>query len=622
MSLITIMPAFEMSPSDRTSEKANVISDSESFAKALEVFGSSDQQDQSEEGLGPSDIISDTELPEAEQDTVTPDKKAIALALGLRSELEQAEKQTIESDLPNKMANTPIPGISQQFSGILSLQETAPSVSDETNGASLMEERVSEKPEASLEGKFLTSSEFHIGKSSEGRGLPSALPEPNSVNVLSVNSAKNLSPKDLSQREGGRAISLHQVTASSGSAEVSTLKISTPKKTEPLEAGENKLEALQAEKVGTADDTSLAKSSSKAEMIAPGAVLSSLIDDQDGDGVVESLESDSGGKHLRSQQGISTGLSDPMGMDASLVHSGKKLKQGKSTGSPSIDPLSESSNPPKTLAEKQMEVTKMKTSNEYSKVEAGTTVHLKTEGLKPDAIKISLNENQEMTHSEKMNQASEERLVKSRPEIKSNDVVQESLSAKSRSVEFQEDQDRPVGVQSRSILIDGLPKVSSLAQTPNLEIESPEPALGRPALSASEKTAVLSQLTEQIRVLEPGKVEQLRLSLHPESLGALHVELSLQKGAVLAHITTGDHLVKELLEGNQALLRQSLAEQGFEVDGFSVDVGDAEGGFKDRASERSFIAKHRFNLQNNAVPSEKVRPEFSAGGQGRISLYV
>ncbi len=102
------------------------------------------------------------------------------------------------------------------------------------------------------------------------------------------------------------------------------------------------------------------------------------------------------------------------------------------------------------------------------------------------------------------------------------------------------------------------------------------------ALSLSQKEALISQVSEQLKVFQPGKVEQIRFQLEPETLGSIQVEVSVQRGVVHAHILTGDPQVKLLLEANQAQLRERLAEQGFQVDQFSVDVGDTGKFFEEK----------------------------------------
>ncbi|MBN4054142.1 flagellar hook-length control protein FliK [Nitrospira defluvii] len=141
-------------------------------------------------------------------------------------------------------------------------------------------------------------------------------------------------------------------------------------------------------------------------------------------------------------------------------------------------------------------------------------------------------------------------------------------------------------------------------------------------VGAADKQAIFSQVSEQIKILQPGRTEHIRFQLEPESLGSLQIELSLRKGVVVAHIITGDPLVKELLESNQALLRERLAEQGFQVDQFSVDVGEMGNFFDEKKEELPFM-NHRHSHVPAAIEeaaSVLTAPLMSA--QGSVNLYV
>lgn len=253
-----------------------------------------------------------------------------------------------------------------------------------------------------------------------------------------------------------------------------------------------------------------------------------------------------------------------------------------------------------------------------SKVEAN-----KTEAINTEAVAAVQNKNGDDATGKKGDQTSDDLLVKPPSEATAYETVDESLLGDEQTSVSQENFDQEKGSQQdRSTLSDDLLKLSPQAQSGSREVGISSEAIARPALALAEKAAILSQLTAQFRGLQAGKVEQLRLQLHPESLGALQVELSLQKGSLVAHILTADPRVKDLLEGNQALLRQSLAEQGFDVDGFSVDVGNAEGGFKDQETAQAFSSERSLAETSEDSISGMLRPESQMQIPGRINVYV
>ena len=64
----------------------------------------------------------------------------------------------------------------------------------------------------------------------------------------------------------------------------------------------------------------------------------------------------------------------------------------------------------------------------------------------------------------------------------------------------------------------------------------------------------------------------LRLRLRPPELGSLRLEVSLQDGNLSARIETETQAAKTLLLDQLPQLRDRLAEQGFRVARFDVDV--------------------------------------------------
>lgn len=67
---------------------------------------------------------------------------------------------------------------------------------------------------------------------------------------------------------------------------------------------------------------------------------------------------------------------------------------------------------------------------------------------------------------------------------------------------------------------------------------------------------------------------QINLKLHPPQLGSLNVQVRLQGKDMAAKLTTENAAAREVLLENLPLLRGRLAEQGFEVSQFQVDVAD------------------------------------------------
>lgn len=119
-----------------------------------------------------------------------------------------------------------------------------------------------------------------------------------------------------------------------------------------------------------------------------------------------------------------------------------------------------------------------------------------------------------------------------------------------------------------------------------------------------EGRPLLHQIAEKWSLSLSKDEHSFRLQLEPASLGALQIDISVRQERVVAEIVTKHPFVKELLEGNQELLKGALAEQGITVDRFSVNIGNpgqASYGWENRlrqgradspydTSDRSFLS--------------------------------
>jgi flagellar hook-length control protein FliK len=102
-----------------------------------------------------------------------------------------------------------------------------------------------------------------------------------------------------------------------------------------------------------------------------------------------------------------------------------------------------------------------------------------------------------------------------------------------------------------------------------------------------------------------GGVVQLRLS--PPELGAMRIELSLQQGALSAHLETETAVAKSVLLDNLPALRERLAAQDIRIERFDVDVRqDSGGGPPDWQAQQEARQQHRDGAFRNS-PGATVR---------------
>lgn len=98
--------------------------------------------------------------------------------------------------------------------------------------------------------------------------------------------------------------------------------------------------------------------------------------------------------------------------------------------------------------------------------------------------------------------------------------------------------------------------------------------------AAAEKTPatlvkpgdLINQVVEKAKVvLSPDKSEMV-IDLKPDSLGKLSLKVVTENGIVMAKFVADSQQVREILESNMQLLKDSLEKQGMNVQGFSVSV--------------------------------------------------
>ncbi len=83
---------------------------------------------------------------------------------------------------------------------------------------------------------------------------------------------------------------------------------------------------------------------------------------------------------------------------------------------------------------------------------------------------------------------------------------------------------------------------------------------------------IISQVIEKAKViLTPDKSEMI-VDLKPDSLGKISLKVVTENGMVMAKFVAESQQVKQILESNMQLLKDSLEKQGMSVQGFSVSV--------------------------------------------------
>ncbi len=121
------------------------------------------------------------------------------------------------------------------------------------------------------------------------------------------------------------------------------------------------------------------------------------------------------------------------------------------------------------------------------------------------------------------------------------------------------------------------------------------------------KNEIVNQVIEKAKVLTNGEKSEMIIDLKPDSLGKLSLKVITERGIVTAQFIAESQQVKQVLESNMQLLKDSLEKQGLAVQNFSVSVGQQN-------SERSFGRNDGYS-QENKTSANKV----GGLGQGRIT---
>ncbi len=96
---------------------------------------------------------------------------------------------------------------------------------------------------------------------------------------------------------------------------------------------------------------------------------------------------------------------------------------------------------------------------------------------------------------------------------------------------------------------------------------------GQAAVMEEMAETVLPQVIRSVASLVRAGGAEMRLQLQPADLGEIELRVRTAEAAVRGEVVVSNPEVKQLLEQNMSRLRDALAEQGLDLEGFSVDVG-------------------------------------------------
>ena len=150
------------------------------------------------------------------------------------------------------------------------------------------------------------------------------------------------------------------------------------------------------------------------------------------------------------------------------------------------------------------------------------------------------------------------------------------------------------------------------------------------------KLQVQRQLLEatvaRLKIALRDGVAQARIRLDPPSLGRMEIRLQVESHTLNARVTVESAWVKDAVMSNLKELRETLQEQGVEVEQFTVDIDSgtngkkSSGGFEGGAFGDEFLSKPGPNgeVELAAIQAEDaIAPDaVGSGGAGSVDFFA
>jgi flagellar hook-length control protein FliK len=159
-------------------------------------------------------------------------------------------------------------------------------------------------------------------------------------------------------------------------------------------------------------------------------------------------------------------------------------------------------------------------------------------------------------------------------------------------------------------------------------VKGSAPAGAREALPSAYRQEVYEKFGQGLRMTLAGGGKEVRVKLVPERLGELLIKVSRDANGVSAKIVVESAAIKGILESDAGRLKGLFAEQGLELNKFSVEVGSHWGGaekenpWADNGRGRFPGAQaRRVNEEINGLAAGPERP-WGAGPTARLDLFA
>lgn len=102
--------------------------------------------------------------------------------------------------------------------------------------------------------------------------------------------------------------------------------------------------------------------------------------------------------------------------------------------------------------------------------------------------------------------------------------------------------------------------------------------MGETPVQSKTMANIVEQVVSQVRVRVMPETTNMELTLHPESLGRVNLNVSAREGITTARLTVENQAAKDALESQMITLKETFEQKGLKVD--TVEVNVSEFGFQ------------------------------------------
>lgn len=192
---------------------------------------------------------------------------------------------------------------------------------------------------------------------------------------------------------------------------------------------------------------------------------------------------------------------------------------------------------------------------------------------------------------------------------KANQTVQKTSESKVESIV----------AKPTEVIHENIQQAQPISRT---EVQATPEKLAKPVNVKPQE--VINQVIEKAKISITPEKSEMVLELKPESLGKISLKVATERGIVVASFVAENQQVKDIIEANMQLLKESLQKQGLAVQSFSVSVGNGESqGFgRNNWTNENNQGKSKDRLNMRAVRAfETVGIQESFGMTSRSGIF-